>query len=63
LFEYIGVPWEAACLDLQNRTDGIATASSMQVQEAPHSRSIGKWKHFEEQLLPMIRVLQMAGLA
>lgn len=57
ILEYIGLSWHAACLDYRQQGGAVATQSAAQVREAPHRRSIGRWRRFERQLEPMRRIL------
>ncbi len=38
------------------------TASSVQVREKIHSRSVGRWQKFEKHLLPLKKFLQDNGV-
>jgi hypothetical protein len=55
--QYIGLSWEPRCLEYFKEASSVMTASAMQVREAPHQRSVGRWKHFERQLQPVAEVL------
>jgi tetratricopeptide (TPR) repeat protein len=57
VLQYAGLSWNDACLDYFNRVTATATASAHQVREAPHQRSVGHWKHFAEQLRPVVEIL------
>ncbi len=62
LLEKLGLPFEQACLEFEQNTSPSATASSVQVREKVHSRSVNNWKHFEEQLQPLKSYLENAGI-
>jgi tetratricopeptide (TPR) repeat protein len=53
LLEKLKLPFEDACLHFEENLAPIATASSVQVREKAHTRSVGKWKKFERQLEPL----------
>ncbi len=57
LIEYLGLEWDPACLDFHQNRRAVKTASSMQVREPIYSRSIDRWRHYEEELSPLISVL------
>ena len=57
ILQYIGLSWEPRCLEYFKEASSVMTASAMQVREAPHQRSVGRWKHFERQLQPVAEVL------
>ena len=52
VLQFIGLSWNDACLEYFSRESAVTTASAHQVREAPHQRSVGHWKHFEQQLRP-----------
>lgn len=58
----LGLHFETACLAFDQNEAPTATASSVQVREGMHSRSIGRWKHFSKQLQPLKFQLQHAGI-
>ncbi len=55
--------FEQACLDFDQNKTPSATASSVQVREKAHTRSVNKWKKFETQLQPLKDHLEEAGIA
>jgi tetratricopeptide (TPR) repeat protein len=62
LIDYLGLPWEDACLEFHRAGGAVATASATQVREPAHTRSVGRWQRFAAQLEPMRRVLEDAGI-
>jgi len=62
LLEALGLPFEEACLHFEQNTAPIATASSVQVREKVHTRSVNKWKKFERQLGPLRERLEAGGV-
>lgn len=62
VLDYVGLSWNADCLDYARRTAAVATQSAAQVREAPHRRSIGRWREYRRQLEPLRRILDEAGL-
>ena len=63
LIEYLGLPWEDACLHFHEQKTAVSTASAAQVREPAHTRSIGRWRKYEQQLETMRAVLIDAGIA
>jgi hypothetical protein len=53
LIAALGLEWEDACLNFHESSAGVATASSVQVREPAHTRSIGRWRRYETELSPM----------
>ena len=62
LIEALGLDWEDACLDFHTSSQGVATASAVQVREPAHTRSIGRWHRYETALQPMVQILEDAGI-
>ena len=62
LLDRIGVEFESACLDFEKNRAASNTASTVQIREKIHSRSVGRWRHFETHLQPLIDQLQEAGI-
>jgi len=58
LISYLDLPWEDACLNFHQQKTAVSTASAVQVREPAHTRSIGRWKKYEQQLQPMKETLQ-----
>lgn len=48
VMEHCGLPFEPSCVDLLRNTAPSATASSSQVREPVHTRSIGAWRRYAE---------------
>jgi tetratricopeptide (TPR) repeat protein len=57
LLEYCELPFEDACLRFYQTERPIRTASSEQVRQPIHNRSIGFWKNYEDQLRPLKDIL------
>jgi hypothetical protein len=62
LLDKLGLDFEQACLDFDQNKTPSATASSVQVREKTHTRSIDKWKRFGRQLQPLREHLESAGI-
>ncbi|WP_276205931.1 sulfotransferase family protein [Halioglobus japonicus] len=63
LIEFLGLPWEDACLQFHEQTGAVTTASAVQVREPAHTRSIGRWRRYEAQLAPMQDELARANVS
>ena len=50
VLEHCGLPFEAACADLGRNANPSATASSSQVRQPLHTRSIGAWRRYAQPL-------------
>lgn len=62
LLEQLGLPFEPECLAFENNRSATLTASSVQVREKVHSRSVGRWQHFADALEPLRIMLADAGI-
>ena len=62
LIDFLGLPWEDACLEFHKQKSAVTTASSVQVRQPAHTRSVGRWRRYENQLEPTRRVLQALGI-
>ena len=57
LIEFLGLPWDPACLEFHRTQRTVATASVWQVRQPMYSRSVGRWRHYERHLTPLLDVL------
>jgi len=62
VIEYLGLPWEDACLAFHENSASVSTASAVQVREPLYRRSVARWRRYETQLRPTIEILRGAGL-
>ena len=57
LTEFLGFAWEPACLDFHRTMRTVQTASSWQVRQPLYHRSVGRWRHYERHLGPLLQEL------
>lgn len=50
VLDYCGLPFDPKCLEFYNTERRVRTASSQQVREALHARSVGRWRNYEKHL-------------
>lgn len=62
LLEFCDLPWEDGCLQFHTTERAVKTASQAQVRRKIYSDSVKLWQRYEEQLQPMIQVLQSGGV-
>ncbi|MEM6486191.1 MAG: sulfotransferase [Pseudomonadota bacterium] len=62
LISFLGLPWEDACLSFHEQEGAVTTASSVQVRQPAHTRSVGRWRRYEEQLTSMRTALEEEGI-
>lgn len=60
IMDFIGLPWDPACLDFHLSERGVQTPSRWQVKQPVHTRSIGRWRNYEAALEPLLEVLDPA---
>ena len=51
IMEFLGVPWDARCLDFHDSGRAVQTPSRWQVRQPIYTRSVERWRHYAE-LLP-----------
>ena len=62
LLAFCELDYEAQCVDVQNNTLPVSTASKMQVRQPINTSSIGRWKKFGEATQPLQDILHRYGL-
>ncbi len=62
LLHGLGLDFEEACLNFEKNAAPVATASSAQVREKVHSRSVARWKNFEKELQPLRARIERGGV-
>ena len=62
LIDFLELPWEDACLNFHQQNAAVTTASAVQVRQPAHTRSIGRWRRYEQQLQPTREALLDAGV-
>jgi len=63
LLKHCGLPWEDACLRFYETQRAVRTASSEQVRQPMYDTSVNHWRHYRDQLAPLVQVLgdELAG--
>ena len=62
LVDFVGLPWDDACLDFHRNDRGVQTPSRWQVRQPAHTRSVGRWRHYAETMPPLIEALPADAL-
>ena len=62
LLEKMGLGFEDACLNFDRNITASTTASSVQIREKIHTRSIDRWMNFAKHLQPLKSHLENAGI-
>ncbi|MFT3805758.1 sulfotransferase [Arenimonas sp.] len=61
VLEFCGLPWEPACAGSRDNARAVNTASSAQVREPIHRRSVEAWRRYETRLAPLRARLAALG--
>jgi tetratricopeptide (TPR) repeat protein len=57
LLEFLGLPWDPACLSFHESERPVKTASVMQVRKPVYDTSIEKWRRYGARLQPLLDAL------
>jgi tetratricopeptide (TPR) repeat protein len=58
LLEYCGLPFEEGCLNFYDTERPVRTASSEQVRQPIYTKSMSRWRHYEQHLDELKEVLE-----
>jgi tetratricopeptide (TPR) repeat protein len=58
LIDYLGLEWDEHCLAFHNNNRAVRTASNLQVRQPIYTKSVERWKRYQEHLEPLIKILQ-----
>ena len=61
LVNYVGLPWDSACLSYYKTDRRVRTSSHDQVRQPIYSNSIGRWRHYESYLVDFYRGMNKYG--
>ena len=61
IIDFLGLEWQNAILSFHEQQGAVTTASAVQVREHAHSRSVGRWKKYEQHLMPIKQILRIEG--
>jgi tetratricopeptide (TPR) repeat protein len=57
LIDYLGLPWDDACLRFYESDRSVTTPSSWQVRQPIYASSVKRWKNYEGKIQPLIDAL------
>jgi tetratricopeptide (TPR) repeat protein len=57
LIDYVGLPWNDACLKFNEAKTQVSTISNWQVRQPIYSTSVKRWKAYEKHIGPLIESL------
>jgi tetratricopeptide (TPR) repeat protein len=62
MLDACGLDWQAQCLKFYENKEASTTASTSQIRRPIYKSSVGKWREYEDQLQPVVEILQQAGV-
>jgi len=62
LLEYVGLPFEPACLEFHQNPAPTTTSSSVQVRQPLYDSSLEQWRHYAAELAPLRARLEAGGI-
>lgn len=62
LLAFCDLPWEERCMQFEENSAPVATASAVQVRGKLNRDHLERWRHYEDQLAPARAVLREGGL-
>ncbi|WJG10103.1 tetratricopeptide repeat-containing sulfotransferase family protein [Aliiglaciecola sp. LCG003] len=62
LLAYCDLPFQAQCCAFEQSSAAATTASAAQVRQPVYTSSVGKWKHYTEQLASVQKRFEQAGI-
>ncbi|MDP1703064.1 MAG: sulfotransferase [Aestuariivirga sp.] len=62
ILNFLGLPWEDACLKFNEREVTVKTFSRLQVRNPINTGSVARWRNYEKHLQPIMAVLEQAGV-
>lgn len=62
IINFCDLDWENVCLDFHKNETASSTASAVQVRQPVYTSSIGRWRHYETQLQPLIDIFNNNGI-
>ena len=62
LIDFLGLEWNPACLEFHQTRRVVRTASLVQVRQPIYTRSVGRWRHYEHSLQPLLEAFERRGV-
>ena len=58
MLEFVGLPWDDACLEFHRTDRVVITSSKWQVRQKIYASSAGRWRNYREFLGPLERLIE-----
>jgi hypothetical protein len=55
---FLGLDWDAACLEYHRNQRPVRTASLSQVRQPIYRRSVARWRHYQNAMQPLFSRLE-----
>lgn len=63
MLDFVGLEWDERCLAPHTNPGTVESASQWQVRQPIYRRSVGRWRHYEKQLAPLIETLRARNIS
>jgi hypothetical protein len=63
MLDFAGLPWDPRCMNFQETSRVVITASKWQVRQKIYRASTGRWKNYEKFVGPLLPLLKPASRA
>jgi tetratricopeptide (TPR) repeat protein len=63
MLDFVGLPWDAACLEFHRTDRVVITSSKWQVRQKIYASSVGRWRNYRQFLGPLERLLEVSDHA
>lgn len=61
IMDFIGLEWDARCLEFERTERSVLTASFWQVRQKIYGSSVGRWRHYEKFIGPLKSLADLSG--
>jgi hypothetical protein len=61
MIEFVGLPWDAACIDFHRTERNVSTFSKWQVRQKINRSSVERWRNYAPFIGPLLRLSESRG--
>jgi len=61
MIDFLGLEWDPRCLEFHRQQGEVRTASFWQVRQPLYATSVGRWRHYEKHLGPLLAAFGSAA--
>jgi tetratricopeptide (TPR) repeat protein len=61
MLDFVGLSWDARCLDFHQTERSVVTASKWQVRQKINKSSVARWRHYESHIGPLLSLAGTPG--